>query len=50
MLGSMLFDASGFEKMPPQFGSFAYAKETVNSGLGTNMPDYLWTSMDEQPN
>jgi len=49
MLAS-LFDASGLVKMPPQFGSYKYAQETVDSGLGTNMPDYLWSSMDHPEN
>eukprot|EP00281_Chroomonas_sp_CCMP1168_P031745 CAMPEP_0206240196 /NCGR_PEP_ID=MMETSP0047_2-20121206/15807_1 /ASSEMBLY_ACC=CAM_ASM_000192 /TAXON_ID=195065 /ORGANISM="Chroomonas mesostigmatica_cf, Strain CCMP1168" /LENGTH=58 /DNA_ID=CAMNT_0053664957 /DNA_START=24 /DNA_END=200 /DNA_ORIENTATION=+ len=45
-LFTTLFDASGLEQQPPQFGSFTFSKAAVESGMGTDMPDYLWSSMD----
>jgi hypothetical protein len=50
LLSTFLFDASGLEKAPPQFGSFEFSKEAVQTGMGTNMPDYLWQTMEAPQN
>jgi hypothetical protein len=50
LITAFLFDASGLEQAPPQFGSFEFSKEAVQTGMGTNMPDYMWTDMDKPQN